>query len=164
MSKIDGDGNKPASLGSGAIHFKAGSHKEKEKKVELTAEVAAEGLSNVSLESNGSGKTAAMHHSKPPCPSLLSQQAPHDRPAVPPADQSLPRHSLMPSDPRADVPLSSSLMSVDSERVADMSSALDLEKITVKIADLGNGLFVFFPSSHPNLLLHSYMGRTSFYR
>jgi serine/threonine-protein kinase SRPK3 len=153
MSKIDGDdgSSKPGSMGSG-IHFKAGSHKEKEKKAGDVTELTAEGLSNVTLEPNGFGGKAAPHHTKPPGPSLLSQQAPPDPSTLPPAD--LPPPPPYPPQPRfttdasaSDTPLSASLMSVDSERVTETSSssALDgMEKITVKIADLGNGELFFW--------------------
>jgi serine/threonine-protein kinase SRPK3 len=127
MSKIDGEG----SVGS-------------EKRADST-EAAVEGISNVTLESNGiGGKNESLHSAIPPGPSLLTQQAPQELTEPHPPTRHAPIFHLADDTMSSDVPPSSSLMSVDSEMSRNTetssSSVMDgLEKITVKIADLGNG-------------------------
>ena len=109
----------------------------------------AERIGNVSLDAK-----PGMPHG--PGPSLLTQQAPrdnrgHDTP--PPAAAGASKTSLLsstaPSSP--EMPLSASAMSVDSPKLARNSGSslsshqspsrpepMPLERITVKIADLGN--------------------------
>ena len=119
-----------------------------------SADVAAEAISNVALSSRPNSEPRdgnRQHTGKPiPGPSLLSQNAP-------PNGQRIPQ-SFMPSSSSnqlaADgVVLSSSAMSVDAlsrqsinseSSESRMSGFQELsERITVKIADLGNG--TFFP-------------------
>ena len=96
----------------------------------------AEGISNVSLDAKPGAPPG-------PGPSLLTQQAPRDGRATAPAESI----ATTPSSP--DRPSSTSAMSVDSPKLRNnsgMTSAQSspraepppLERITVKIADLGN--------------------------
>jgi serine/threonine-protein kinase SRPK3 len=125
-----------------------------------STDAAVEGISNVSLEPNGFGHKASQPQPIiPPGPSLLTQQAPHD-PA--PDSRSPARHApifhLADDTLSSDIPPSSSIMSVDSEMSTypetSASSVMEgLEKITVKIADLGNGKhqLAFHCSSDPHV-------------
>jgi serine/threonine-protein kinase SRPK3 len=147
MSKIDGEasGSKPASLGAGASFDTSSGVNGAD---DRTMESAAEGLSNFTLDSNGfSSRTNAVHPPKLPGPSLLSQQAP-TRPRQPsgPHTPTSPPPSYPSTFTSSDAGLPSSAMSVDSQpsRMStmdtDRSSVMEVnEKITVKIADLGNG-------------------------
>lgn len=133
MSKIEGE-NGSANSGMGP-----------EKRADST-EAAVEGISNFSLEPNGfGGKADSLHPAVPHGPSLLTQQAPYDAADTRSGSRHAPIfHLAEDSMDLPDVQPSSSMMSVDSEMSRDTegssSSAMDgLEKITVKIADLGNG-------------------------
>ena len=161
MSKIDGGDtgtSKPGSLGSGKDnHANAASAAGKQRgggsKEERadSMEQAAERISNVTLDTSPFGEKVRPGKGKVAGPSLLSQQAPGDAdsssagpsaatspsPSKPPPysedmDAGMSNHvGPVAQDP----PVSSSAMSVD----APMPNLEGMEKITVKIADLGNG-------------------------
>ena len=104
------------------------------------ADEAAERISNVTLDSSPFGEKTRPDpgKAKHAGPSLLSQQAPGvgaRPPDVTPTQP--PPYSANADDPMsaADTPLSSSAMSVDGAGSVYEAQ----EKITVKIADLGNG-------------------------
>ncbi|CAL1703060.1 unnamed protein product [Somion occarium] len=145
MSKIDGEGSKPASIGSS---------KDAPQKRADSTEQAAERISNVKLESSPFGEKSKSNGPKGKAggPSLLSQQAPppgsqptgsQPTPAPPlSAHNSSQPPPYSPAEatgrqPAINQPLSSSAMSVDNMPVMDGT-----EKITVKIADLGNATWV----------------------
>lgn len=165
MSKIDGEGSgsKPGSVGSGGVpavvretrHTGAPAVVGGEANAHANdasteggdtddTDEAGERLSNMSIDSHGHGfdKKATPHPLHPPGPSLLTQQmAPSHTLPVPIA----PAAALSESD----VQLSTSVMSVDSnpsQSFGDETSSSSLlegnERITVKIADLGNGGFL----------------------
>ena len=158
MSKIDGEAtSKPGSYGSGSVGKDLSSLSRTStglavsdmfsKRADST-EVAAERISSVSLHSSGFSKMSTPHPSQPPGPSLLTQMAP----SQPPVSTSSQPHSASTSKPpvepsAVDPKLSSSIMSVDSvlaETSTTTSSLLDnATKITVKIADLGNGWYLY---------------------
>ncbi|KAL6308528.1 kinase-like protein [Sparassis latifolia] len=132
MSKIDGDGGdggdaQPGSLGSD--------------KREDSTEVATERISNVTLDGSPfGGKARTRPDTKPAAgPSLLSRQAPpHAGPSnAPPPYSSEPSSLQEGPAPELDAMLGTSAMSVDSMPLLDGT-----EKITVKIADLGNATWV----------------------
>ena len=141
MSKIDGDGeSKPASLGSSSKAITA-----KDDKRADSTEQAAERISNVKLDSEPFGEKAKpTSTSKAIGPSLLSQQAPSSgsQPTAPPlstTSSNPPPYSPAEATGRSaapNPPLSATEMDTeDSEPMIDGT-----EKITVKIADLGNGM------------------------
>ncbi|KII89566.1 hypothetical protein PLICRDRAFT_160911 [Plicaturopsis crispa FD-325 SS-3] len=136
MSKIDGESSstsKPGSVPKDAL------------------EQAADRISNVSLDANGFDKKTSPHPAHPPGPSLLTQQMPAHASASsmssvssmgpPPVPSETPSEATSLS---TNAPLSSSVMSVDSARsrqseTASTASMMEgTERITVKIADLGN--------------------------
>lgn len=117
-----------------------------------SADKAADGIGAVSLNS---GTSAAKQRGGGGGPSLLSQQAPLSGTGVgaPPMPISTALQESPSGDASADVPLSSSAMSLDaSSRQSTLDSASsdsglqDLlhatERITVKIADLGNATWI----------------------
>lgn len=155
MSKIDGDGvSKPSSLtnnssgkessgATGPSTKRSGGSSSKD-----SMDQAAERISNVKLESSPFGEKVERGKSKTAGPSLLSQQAPPhaqgeqshaSSSSQPPPSPSNPppyeegEEPPMRSGPAP--PVSSSAMSVD-PNIPLMDGS---EKITVKIADLGNG-------------------------
>ncbi|RPD55382.1 kinase-like protein [Lentinus tigrinus ALCF2SS1-7] len=147
MSKIE-DGGGASGPGSVSSSMKVKEHTDdshdsasssKDKRPD-SAEAAAERMSGVTLDSSPFGEKTRPDpgKGKQAGPSLLSQQAPgaaaQSQPPVQP-----PPYSSTSDDPMgADVPLSTSAMSVDG-----VGSAYDgPEKITVKIADLGNATWV----------------------
>jgi len=135
MSKIDGEDGKPASVGSSGS--RVGDAAEKARRADSTElALAAENISISAPDTFGS-KTLTPQPAIPPGPSLLTQQAPsHTNPVVLPT--SLRDELLAPLDsPAVEVPLSSSAMSVDSLSISGVFEPN--ERITVKIADLGNG-------------------------
>ncbi|KAK7679631.1 hypothetical protein QCA50_017343 [Cerrena zonata] len=141
MSKIDGDQeSKPASLGSSKD---VNTPTRDDKRADST-EQAAERISNVKLDSEPSNERPKPNsNSKPSGPSLLSQQAPPAglHPQAPPLSASSsnpPPYSPAEATGRSattNPPLSASAM--DTEGGIPMMDGT--EKITVKIADLGNG-------------------------
>lgn len=155
MSRIDGEAtSKPGSYGSSSI-AKDGSSASPfgplDKRADST-DIAAERISNVSLDP-GFSKMSTPHPAHPPGPSLLTQMAPPPGTSVPPSSSTTqpiqphktkvaPLGDMGPVDPK----LSTSMMSVDSAKqsmASSVSSALEgMEKITVKIADLGNATWV----------------------
>lgn len=152
MSKIDGDASKPGSVGSsrdpGAGSSSAAPAPDTKEKRADSTELAAERISNVTLESSPFGEKVRLSPGKGKAagPSLLTQQAPPHQagPALPPpplstssSTQVAPYSPATASgrQPLPAPPLSTSAMSVDGP-VYDGT-----EKITVKIADLGNGEF-----------------------
>jgi len=162
MSKIDGEGSKPGSAGSGGAV--AMSRETRSNVKERSGEVkdvgggggglddtgeAAERVSNMSIDSNGFDKKPKPHPTNPPGPSLLTQMAPSNTGTTitsPTAAPSSTTTSIPPSESTGATPLSTSVMSVDSNPSQSFddgaSSPLVLEgneRITVKIADLGNG-------------------------
>ena len=150
MSKIDGEAtSKPGSYGSGSVASRAstglGISDMPSKRADST-EVAAERISNVSLHSSGFNKMTTPHPANPPGPSLLTQMAPSQPAASTSSQPHAASISKPPVEPSAvDPKLSSSIMSMDSvlaETSTTASSLLDnTTKITVKIADLGNGWY-----------------------
>ncbi|KAI0689308.1 kinase-like domain-containing protein, partial [Cytidiella melzeri] len=155
MSKIDGDAgpSKPGSVGSGGaaeaagkLHASGSGSKENNRSDSM--EQAAERIQNVTLETSPFGEKVKPGRAKVAGPSLLSQQAPDD---AGPSSTGVPSSASNPppySEGRAGVAgngddidsgpnvpsLSTSAMSVD----AHMPLLEGTEKITVKIADLGN--------------------------
>lgn len=133
MSKIDNSddaSSKPGSLGDkNFINFNAGT------KRRPSADLAAE-VSNVSLDTKSGLSTLK---SGAPGPSLLSQQAPSNstRPMAVPA----PTPALHDGRSGSVSGVSSSVMSVDHQSDSSSSVYESSERITVKIADLGNGMF-----------------------
>ncbi|EPQ50731.1 kinase-like protein [Gloeophyllum trabeum ATCC 11539] len=148
MSKIDdGGASKPASVGSAKA---SGFESDKEgPKREDSTEQAAEKMSGVTLDTADFGKRTPPPAGSQAGPSLLSQQAPTNIAAGEPGGEApagRERSMPMPSTSTStDVPLSSSAMSQDSipSRDTTVSSIYEAnEKITVKIADLGNACWV----------------------
>ncbi|KAI6027182.1 kinase-like protein [Pisolithus marmoratus] len=158
MSRIDGEAtSKPGSYGSTSIAKDGSSASpfgtlDGSSKRPDSTDIAAERISNVSLDP-GFSKMSTPHPAHPPGPSLLTQMAPPPGTSVPPSSsaaqpvqvqkpKTAPLGDLGPMDPK----LSTSMMSIDSARqsmASSMSSALEsMEKITVKIADLGNATWV----------------------
>jgi serine/threonine-protein kinase SRPK3 len=159
MSKIDGEAtSKPGSFGSGSVtkEYSSGSApatglgipetSSSSRRADST-EVTAKRLSDVSLDS-GFDKMTSPHPAHPPGPSLLTRMAPNH-----PTASSLPSQSQAPSTTKptgsgdtisSDTKLSTSIMSGESPQpsFADTSTTSSMlegtEKITVKIADLGN--------------------------
>ena len=147
MSKIDGEASKPGSFGSakeGALEMKkkgSGSKDDEPGARSDSMEQAAERISNVKLEGSPFGEKQTPGKGKSAGPSLLSQQAPSVRAAPRSSEAANPppyTEGALDADPAANgpaAPISSSAMSVDQQL-----PLLDgTEKITVKIADLGNG-------------------------
>lgn len=160
MSKIEGDTgtSKPGSLGNGTNAAAATSKQRghgsgsgsKEDRAD-SMEQAAERISNVTLDTSPFGEKVRPGKSKAAGPSLLSQQAPGDagpssagpspspsKPPPPPYAEDVDVNVGPDTGPGPNVDLtdvSSSAMSVD----AHMPLLEGTEKITVKIADLGNG-------------------------
>ncbi|EMD34246.1 hypothetical protein CERSUDRAFT_117131 [Gelatoporia subvermispora B] len=146
MSKIDGQpASGPASVGSS----KDASGRSPQQQRGDSMEQAAERISNVTLDTSPFGeKTRPEAGRKPAGPSLLSQQAPHasgsgsssanhpNSTSVPPPPPYTPE-----PEPMGDIPMSTSAMSVDM-RGPPVISPEGMEKITVKIADLGNATWV----------------------
>jgi serine/threonine-protein kinase SRPK3 len=151
MSKIDGEGSdgKPSSFGSGSggrskdvidreLEDAVTSKTKRADSTELTA--AANKISLSNRDPNGFGEKTSPHPANPPGPSLLTQQAP-PHPEYPPSPEPRMRPPPLTELPAVDLPLSTSVMSIDSKDTFSTSSALEVsERITVKIADLGNGL------------------------
>jgi len=172
MSKIDGEaGSKPGSLGSGVNGAMAiGSARETRSDMKgnvsslgdvsssggYDTDEAAEHLSTMSIDSNGFDKKSSPHPSNPPGPSLLTQMAPSHTTAGSTSTATTTTTATAPSIaqsestaattlPSSEVPLSTSVMSVDSipsQSLGDETSSSSMlegnERITVKIADLGN--------------------------
>jgi serine/threonine-protein kinase SRPK3 len=150
MSKIDGEGSdgKPSSFGSAnggrskditdrELDDAAINKAKRADSAELTAATRKITLSN--RDPTGFGEKTSPHPANPPGPSLLTQQAPPH--ATNPSFESRMRPPPLTELPVVDVPLSSSVMSVDSRDTFSTASVLEgSERITVKIADLGNGL------------------------
>ncbi|KAH0830135.1 kinase-like protein [Lanmaoa asiatica] len=161
MSKIDGEAtSKSGSYGSGPIAKENSSGSvpvavlgiaegsSSSRRADST-DLTADRISNVSLDS-GFNKMASPHPALPPGPSLLTQMAPNHPTASSSSSQSQSQTPFttkpagsgdpIPSDPKA----STSIMSGESPQLSfgDTSTASSMlegmEKITVKIADLGN--------------------------
>jgi serine/threonine-protein kinase SRPK3 len=158
MSKIDGEAtSKPGSFGSGSLSkenlygsaptagagiAEASSSSKRADSIEVTAER----VSDVSLDP-GFNKMSSPHPANPPGPSLLTQMAPN-----PPTTSSSSSQSQAPSttkpagsgDPVSSDPKPSTSTTGESPQpsFADTSTGSSMlegmEKITVKIADLGN--------------------------
>ena len=133
MSKIDGEESKPASF----VDKESGKLKRADS-TDLVADV-----SNVTLlEQNGIGEKAT-NMLVAPGPSLLSQQAPS--PVMSSSTRPVPVPQA-PQEPGVDAHASGSYMSVDRQSTTETSTSSFLEgneRITVKIADLGNGGWPF---------------------
>lgn len=154
MSKIEGEAaSKPGSLGSAkdaALEIKKKGSSSSGSKDDAgprsdSMEQAAERISNVKLEGSPFGeKQASGRGGKPSGLSLLSQQAPAQHKQPEPPEPSPPPYAegALESEGATNgpaAPISSSAMSVDQQL-----PLLDgTEKITVKIADLGNGAWYF---------------------
>lgn len=144
MSKIEGEESKPGSMGSGS---KMGLDPADKGKRSDSTDLATEAISNVTLDTNGFGEKTFPHPANSPGPSLLSQQAPSHPSPVSGTRRQAAQNAMQPpaSSDIANASLSSSVMSVDSDPsrqslVETASSILEgNERITVKIADLGNG-------------------------
>ncbi|KAI0344937.1 kinase-like protein [Trametopsis cervina] len=162
MSKIDGDAgpSKPGSLGSGGAKEHAGAAEGGKPRASGSGskqgrpdpmEQAAERIQNVSLDTSPFGEKVRPGKAKAAGPSLLSQQAPGDagpssssgvapsasRP--PPYSDGVAAEEGLEDSGGPDLPsVSTSAMSVD----ASMPFLEGTEKITVKIADLGNATWV----------------------
>lgn len=152
MSKIEGEnggGSGPGSLGSGGGSLDDAG-RANPKRADST-EQAAERMSGVTLDTSPFGEKTRPEKAKPPAgPSLLSQQAPGlagpssstahpPQPAAGPSNAPPPPpYSSEPSSYQADIasPPTATPMSVDA-----LPPIEAMEKITVKIADLGNGTF-----------------------
>lgn len=133
MSKIDnsdGASSKPGSLGDkNFITFNPSA--KHGPSTDLSVEV-----SNVSLDSKGGWPASRPAVPNLPVTSLLSQQAPSPLATIPVA---------VPHDSRSESAsgVSSSVMSVDHQSDSSSSMYEGNERITVKIADLGNGMSFF---------------------
>ena len=153
MSKIDGEPtSKSGSYGSGSVTKENSSgiaEASSSCRRADSTEVTADRMSNVSLDA-GFNKMTSPHPIQPPGPSLLTQMAPNHPPTTgPSSSQSQGPLTAKPagsgdsisSDPKP----STSMMSGESPQpsfadTSTTSSGLEgMEKITVKIADLGNG-------------------------
>ncbi|KAL4244514.1 Serine/Arginine-Rich Protein Kinase [Abortiporus biennis] len=157
MSKIEGEASKPGSLGSsrGAAGGTGDDTGSKDKRPDSTDQ-AAERISNVTLDGSPFGEKTRPNPAKPSGPSLLSQQAPPNPQQKPPSSISPPpalstssstnpppytpqtSSGRAPQSMTTDTPISSSAMSID----GSILPYDPLEKITVKIADLGNATWV----------------------
>ncbi|KAI0927812.1 hypothetical protein AcW1_005233 [Taiwanofungus camphoratus] len=153
MSKIEGEnggGSGPGSLGSGGGSLDDAG-RANPKRADST-EQAAERMSGVTLDTSPFGEKTRPEKAKPPAgPSLLSQQAPGlagpssstahpPQPAAGPSNAPPPPpYSSEPSSYQADIasPPTATPMSVDA-----LPPIEAMEKITVKIADLGNATWV----------------------
>lgn len=161
MSKIDSDAgpSKPGSLGNGSVKENTGAADTGNSRASGSGskdnrsnsmEQAAERIQNVKLETSPFGEKVRPGKSKVAGPSLLSQQAPGDAgpssaatSGVPPSPSNPPPYTEGGAPAGEDVngggpnlpAVSTSAMSVD----GNMPFMEGLEKITVKIADLGNG-------------------------
>ena len=139
MSKIDGEAaSKPGSFDAAPEMKKraSGSKDDSAGPRSDSMEQAAERISNVKLEGSPFGEKLAPGKAKAAGPSLLSQQAHAHGSRQQPEASNPPPYSEDSSDPPPpDAPISSSAMSVD----AQLPLLDGTEKITVKIADLGNG-------------------------
>ncbi|OCH84017.1 kinase-like protein [Obba rivulosa] len=148
MSKLEGEaGSGPGSSGSG----KGVADKSPPQPRGDSMEQAAERISNVTLDTSPFGeKTRPEAAKKLAGPSLLSQQAPHASGSGSNSTNHATSTSIPPPPPYspepvpiADIPMSTSAMSVDgSMHGAPPVPSEGLEKITVKIADLGNATWV----------------------
>ncbi|KAF9229021.1 kinase-like protein [Gyrodon lividus] len=156
MSKIDGEAtSKPGSYGSSSV-AKEGSSVSgvitglgitdgNPKRADST-EVTAERISSVSLDP-GFNKMTTPHPTHPPGPSLLTQMAPSQPAAssspLQPQGSPIPKPSGSGDSNFTDPKPSTSMMSVESTQqsfaeTSTSSMVEGMEKITVKIADLGN--------------------------
>lgn len=158
MSRIDGEAtSKPGSYGSSSVAKDSSSASpfgavDGSSRRPDSTDIAAERISNVSLDS-GFSKMSTPHPAHPPGPSLLTQMAPPQGTSVLPSSSTtqpvqsqIPKVASVADLGPADPKLSTSMMSVDSAKqsmASSVSSALEgVEKITVKIADLGNATWV----------------------
>lgn len=150
MSKIDGD---DGAAGAGKDKGKDEANGKRASRGDST-EQATEAIGNVSLNSSGSQQHSAKVG---PGPSLLTQQAPPHGSAPRDAERSSSANHTASSSvvgepsattPADSVPLSTSAMSVDQLTTLESGSSEShisqemlnvTERITVKIADLGNG-------------------------
>ena len=159
MSKIDADAgpSKPGSLSGGGIRDNAGAADTGKPRASGSGstenrsnsmEQAAERIQNVKLETSPFGEKVRHGKAKAAGPSLLSQQAPGDAGSssaaatdTPPTPSKPPPYSEGGAAPNGGGPndpsVSTSAMSVDQ----NMPFLEGMDKITVKIADLGNGEF-----------------------
>lgn len=190
MSKIDGEAtSKPGSYGSSSV-AKDGSTgsgatglglMDTSSKRADSTEVTAERISNVSLHPSGFNKMSTPHPAHPPGPSLLTQMAPSQLPVTTSSQPHAVSNSKAPAESNSvDPKLSSSVMSMDSVLAETSTTSSLLEstaKITVKIADLGNGWYLSFDviviaflwllidiRFGGALYLRSYLGRAPLYR
>ena len=155
MSKIDGKGRAASaaeSPGDGSIEGNGSGGGSREGKFREVDE-AEEKIGNLSLNSNKFDKNKKLHPTNPPGPSLLTQMAPNSSRSHSPARPSestlstfsteAPSLSTPATTTVSDIPLSMSVGSVTGQSLADSgSSGVNdgyNERITVKIADLGNG-------------------------
>ncbi|KIM52422.1 hypothetical protein SCLCIDRAFT_141158 [Scleroderma citrinum Foug A] len=153
MSKIDGEAtSKPGSYGSGSKDGSSGSGAASLGLLKRTdsTDIATERISNVSLDP-GFSKMATPHPAHPPGPSLLTQMAP---PAGASALSSttvqsqtpIPKPASLVDLSSTDPKLSTSMMSINSAKQSMASTVSSVfegtERITVKIADLGNATWV----------------------
>ncbi|KAF8555448.1 kinase-like protein [Imleria badia] len=139
MSRIDGEAtSKPGSLGSGSLTKENSSGSAPTAAIGISeassssrradsTEVTAQRISDVSLDP-GFDKMTSPHPAHPPGPSLLTQMAPHQ-----PTPSTSSPHTQTPLTKPAESPQPSF---ADTSTTSSMLEGM--EKITVKIADLGN--------------------------
>lgn len=150
MSKIEGKGGEgsiPGSVGSGGRDSRGEIKERKEGGIDE----AEEKLSSMSFDSNEFDRKGKMQNANAPGPSLLTQMAPpHSTQSSTTESGTTASVTTTDTTPAtSEAPLSTSAMSVDStgRSMGDNASTSSViegtERITVKIADLGNGSFAF---------------------
>ena len=169
MSKIEADGG-PSGPGSAGSPSGSVDVKEISRRADST-EQAVERMSGVNLNTSPFGEKTRPEKAKAAGPSLLSQQAlaksagPAPGEGGPIAGSSTQAYTAEP-EAMVDTPDGESAMSVD-PAVPAMEG---MEKITVKIADLGNGASAciwvcgFSAEAELGLGTRSYLGRASLHR
>ena len=164
MSKIDGKGRAVSateSPGDGSTEGSGGGGSDSREGKSKEVEEAEEQIGNMSLNANKFDKDRKLHPRNPPGPSLLTQMAPSSSHSHSPSgaagatmttESTLSTFSEGPSLPTpatttSDIPLSMSVDSVTGQSLADTTASSSSgpfegynERITVKIADLGNGV------------------------
>lgn len=156
MSKIEGDAE-PGSLGDKGLSTATAVTGKRADSSDLVAEVG-----NVSLDTRGGfvGRAAAG-------PSLLSQQAPLPVTSSSTRPMPMPPPATSPDIAGDPAGVSTSVMSIDRQSTTTTSTSSMLEgneRITVKIADLGNGGWRGLGSARKSDLFNSHLDGTPFYR
>ena len=174
MSKIDGKGRAVSateSPGDGSTEGSAGGGSDSREGKSKEVEEAEEQIGNMSLNANKFDKNRKLHPTNPPGPSLLTQMAPSSSHSHSPSgatgattktESTLSTFFegpslLTPATTTSDIPLSMSVDSVTGQSLPDTTASSSsgpfeghIERITVKIADLGNGVSadeLFFSNS-----------------